>query len=208
MEPIFLKLRLLLTLIMISAAAVYAQGGKRMRIASPEVSRTFQLNLNEEPPVEADPLGLYQKTLSAANLNHLWSLIPARVLFCVERVESVSLQDGSREALQAEVFLQLRRYQNQKSAVRLTPAMEADGSHGWTIAFPLRPSAQLKEYWKDGGQYESLLALVQVFTLKEHPYMYLLGLGRPAPFFQSNLYQSIRISGVAERISDFLRPVP
>ena len=106
-----------------------------------------------------------------------------------------------KAGLRRETFRQMLRYQDSRSIIKVVETHSGFGEHGWTVVFPLRPSNKVKRFWKHGTRWEAPFALAQIFSLKDHPYMYLLGFGRPAPQW-NNLYRRDFVIGNAERLTD------
>lgn len=183
-------------------------------VAIPSSKRTYSgeqvLDLSGPPPVEPAPLALGIRRLPEPMLERFWSQVPQKLLVSTPKhIESVSMlhfEPKIEEELRKETFKQLLQHKEKKSIIVLGSAETDFGEKGQTVVFPLRSTRELKKNWAEGGLSESLLALVEVYPLKDVPFIYLLGFGRALPHGIQRLSFSFQHQFLAEPLVKYLRP--
>lgn len=164
-------------------------------------------DLNAPPGIEPQPLSLTRKNFDGGLLDHIWSQLPLSILDRISRIESLNLGHRTEDKLIDVTFEQLKQFQHKRSSFIVGRAETPFGEKGWTVLFHLRRTRKVERLWGDGEDTGSIMALVEVYPLKEHPYMHLLGFKRAQALGSFNLGQSFSKHHLAQRLLDLFRSV-
>ncbi|CBQ70084.1 hypothetical protein sr10062 [Sporisorium reilianum SRZ2] len=187
----------LLGLLRLCVRVVHTGGGQQSPRLSPLADH------NQASSMEDQPLYIYPKILSDAQLNQLWNRLRAHIPSYVSSIEKVTPEPSWKaEGLRNEAFKQMTLYQGDEGVFKLAEANGDHGGKGWIVAFPLRQNGILNFLWPRGNRKETLFALAEVYPLNEHPYIYSLGFGRALPYKN----HPVPTDQTAERLAYLFRP--